>query len=710
MLPENTDELFNQVKQLSREPLTPEASERILHTLRRANSRAERQLKRKRTWRHIAVALAATCLFAIVVKGWGALPGPMGQEESSPTAPSTAEQKSGAEQTADSNEPANATDAREEKKPVQIDVPWQESPLFDLYDKDGSLVFPSGVRGVKGKIGFREDGGTPFIANVQETVAKMFWYVWGDADKLVGKQLVATAVHQESGKKITLDKSKLESGIYGEDASALTSFAPLTEKGLWRIDVTLDGNYFDSIVVRVKEGYVKTKTATFDISPDDLVVYKPLRVWLDVPSQPDKQKALDVRAFPLNERKKQRTFKFTSEDGSYSGTFLFDTPGKWQLEVLGEKTVVDVSSRHGWKVSPRFDLLDKDGSVVYPKGVRGIEGKVGFLDNGDVSIVAGASETVAKMFWYVWGDSKKLVGKQLLATAVHEETGEAFTLDRSELTNGLYGEDAHALTTFAPFPRKGLWRIDINIDGTHFASFVVNVKDDFIRTKSSYFSVSRDDVKVGKIHATLFASGEQKEKALDIRARSLNNDQRATFSLTKGGSVIRAMDNVPETIYEGLLSFPTPGEWELDVRGEKVVVNVGESKESEAEWRESEPVAITDAAHNVIFPDDVIGVPDKVGLTPTAFITKEPATGLKWYVNDPSKQYANKTLIATATHRLTGERVRLSKTALNGSQRGTFATTPETDLKPLPHKGVWRVDVTVGGTAIDSFTVEVTDE
>jgi hypothetical protein len=38
---------------------------------------------------------------------------------------------------------------------------------------------------------------------------------------------------------------------------------------------------------------------------------------------------------------------------------------------------------HAWELSPKFDLLKEDKTIIYANRVIGIEGKIGYLESGD---------------------------------------------------------------------------------------------------------------------------------------------------------------------------------------------------------------------------------------------------------------------------------------------------------------------------------------
>ncbi|MBW5444776.1 hypothetical protein GE107_01695 [Cohnella sp. CFH 77786] len=226
-------------------------------------------------------------------------------------------------------------------------------------------------------------------------------------------------------------------------------------------------------------------------------------------------------------------------------------------------------SPQDWNVASKFDLRDRDGRVVYPERLIGIEGKIAFLEPYD--LVANAKEPVAKMFWYVWGDSA-VPGTRLTATAVSRDTGKRFLLNETTLNGPIYGADAHALTSFAPFPNKGLWRIDVALNGKPFGRFVVFVKDEYIHTKTAKFLLSKDDAAAGATETVLVVPGRGDKETIEVRVSPARHEGRTYVIPFRKGDTYGTVQ--PITHYSGTLHFDAPGEWRIEVLGETTNVTV----------------------------------------------------------------------------------------------------------------------------------------
>ncbi|WP_372632963.1 hypothetical protein [Cohnella sp.] len=246
---------------------------------------------------------------------------------------------------------------------------------------------------------------------------------------------------------------------------------------------------------------------------------------------------------------------------------IIDRADKWGASLLGLRPAAPAA-----EISPLFDLIDKDGTVVYPDRLRGIEGKIAFSEYPG-GFVANSGTTVSKVFWYLWGDPQRLSGAYLVAEAVNLDTGKKFALNETRLNGPIYGADANAVTRFNRFPDKGVWRIDVELDGEPYGSIVVRVKDEYIHTESSSFLVSKDDASIGVTETSLIVQGHDMPETLDVIVQPADVSGQArklTFLIEQ--EYVQAME--PVTHYSGSLEFDVPGKWRIEVLGEKTTVEV----------------------------------------------------------------------------------------------------------------------------------------
>lgn len=448
----------------------------------------------------------------------------------------------------------------------EVEEDWPLSPTFDLYDRDGTLIYRDRVRGVEGRIGFLDVG--DFAATERETGAKMFWYVWGDPEQLVDKELVATAVHQRTGETFILNRTKLMSGFYGADAHNLTQFEPFPLKGIWRIDVEIDGKPYGSIVIHVKDQYVRTKSYRFvGLSKDDLIegVYLSLR--LDG-NNVRKLERIEVNAIQLNNRSAKTTFYLYDQ----SGSLYFDQPGKWQLEILGEKTTVEVRAAEApWQVSPVFQITDPE----HLKGMKmqGIEGRFAFPP---VDYMVGQKQ--GKMLGLLWGDVEQYWGKDIVLTAEKQHTGKKTFITKDVVREPWDGIGTHVMTSFNAFPSTGIWRVDIIIDGDLYGSMVVNVKQGYPSTRTGRLMQSAEDFYVGMSRTDIEIYGEQLDEEVVVTATFIDDPSIMHQSVYKRKEVVTygtdTLDPYDNTRYVGSLNFDREGKWEIDILDSKTDIYV----------------------------------------------------------------------------------------------------------------------------------------
>jgi hypothetical protein len=98
--------------------------------------------------------------------------------------------------------------------------------------------------GVKDRIGITT---APLLVDVSQ---KVLWYFWGDPEKLTGS-LKIMGTSKNSGEAITLFEGKLGKGnsVLGSTTS-MPSGIKLTDAGLWRLDVYINGKLFESLIVQ----------------------------------------------------------------------------------------------------------------------------------------------------------------------------------------------------------------------------------------------------------------------------------------------------------------------------------------------------------------------------------------------------------------------------------------------------------------------------
>ncbi|TVY01967.1 hypothetical protein [Cohnella terricola] len=226
------------------------------------------------------------------------------------------------------------------------------------------------------------------------------------------------------------------------------------------------------------------------------------------------------------------------------------------------------------EISPIFDLVDKEGRIVYPDRLIGIKSKIAFTFD-QRGFIAKSTDTVSKIFWVVWGDPAELRGASLVAKGTNLDTGETFTVNESKLGGPYYGYDASVVTAFNSFPSKGKWRIDVELNGKLYGTIVVPVKAEYIHTERYRFMISEDDALTGNNETTLIVPGHDQPDTLDVIAQLKDSSGQASRStFRKTGDFIQSSTLEPVTEYSGTLRFDRPGRWQIELMGEKTSIEV----------------------------------------------------------------------------------------------------------------------------------------
>lgn len=206
-----------------------------------------------------------------------------------------------------------------------------------------------------------------------------------------------------------------------------------------------------------------------------------------------------------------------------------------------------------------FTLPDRDQEVL------GIEGQVGILSlNGQ--FIAEDVRRGGKLMLYFWGDPNTLVGKNFLVDAENRK-GKKVELARGTLSAGLYGEDAHTLTSFVPFPTAGEWLLTFYVEDEPLEAFSITVFPPFPQTEHYTLIDSPMELPVGEVVELYIEStiGEKEEIGVQLLDMKGNIKEETIFQRSSSG-----FRNSQEIyIYEGVLMFQELGAWRLVIDGEQ---------------------------------------------------------------------------------------------------------------------------------------------
>ena len=301
-------EYVSKLQAMPRHQLTPEARSRVLSAIRE-----EQSMPAKRHFRYAWVLAACVLLFAGVYLS-GFLAG---------------------------EKPATI-----KKEPVKKPELSQEGVYFERVDRSGNPI-PEKILGIPNKIGllgiFEE-----WVALDGQNTAKVFVYMWGEADKLVDESISVTAEHTGTGEKVPLASGTVSSPIDQEDAAFLASFAPLPYAGTWNLHFTVAEEPFADFSVIVKEPYPQTDKIVIRRMPDDFKANETEMTEIHV-LKGETPETVDVRLKSLETGKEiTETFKNSGDYNAagehpyYWGTLRFPDKGDWSITVLGETVDVHV--------------------------------------------------------------------------------------------------------------------------------------------------------------------------------------------------------------------------------------------------------------------------------------------------------------------------------------------------------------------------------
>ncbi|HEY4552826.1 MAG TPA: hypothetical protein VIG80_06505, partial [Bacillaceae bacterium] len=208
-----------------------------------------------------------------------------------------------------------------------------------------------------------------------------------------------------------------------------------------------------------------------------------------------------------------------------------------------------------------FIIQEPDYKVI------GIEGRVGILNTFN-HFVAEDTRRGSKIMLYYWGNPEELVGEKYRVEAV-SRFNEKIILSEGVLGAPLYGEDAHTLTRFEPFPKEGIWQLSFYVGDSLFEEFTLDVLPPFPKTEHYTLVYSPKELPIGK-EAEMFIESTWKDKK-KIEVRLLNKwgktVQKTTFKGEHSGIDAKTMKSL--YMFSGKLEFPEKGTWRLEIDGEK---------------------------------------------------------------------------------------------------------------------------------------------
>jgi len=134
--------------------------------------------------------------------------------------------------------------------------------------------------------------------------------------------------------------------------------------------------------------------------------------------------------------------------------------------VSGQKQAVENQER--WEQSPLFTTSTGSKAI-------GIKGKAAILvhEDQDFEVIA----EYQKYMWLIWGNRQQLAQSNLEIYGTHQRSKERKLLHRDPRLSNLHHHGSDAVSLSGPtFPKTGLWKLDVYLNGKLHESFVIDVK------------------------------------------------------------------------------------------------------------------------------------------------------------------------------------------------------------------------------------------
>jgi hypothetical protein len=207
----------------------------------------------------------------------------------------------------------------------------------------------------------------------------------------------------------------------------------------------------------------------------------------------------------------------------------------------------------------KFFLADR-------REVFGVEGKVALL-NFD-QFVAEDHRRVAKLMIFFWGNPDELVGKTYRVEATNQYS-EKLLLSKGTLTSALNSEDAHTLTSFTPFPKEGEWQLSFYVGDALYEEFTLNVLPPFPKTEHYEIINSPAELNVGIESPVTIESSWEDKKEIEVKLLNEAGEVIDQDIFKQDAMNYDASTSHPVYLFDGTLTFPKRGTWELEIDGEK---------------------------------------------------------------------------------------------------------------------------------------------
>ncbi|MFC5603292.1 hypothetical protein [Sporosarcina koreensis] len=225
------------------------------------------------------------------------------------------------------------------------------------------------------------------------------------------------------------------------------------------------------------------------------------------------------------------------------------------------------------EIGEYFALFNEAGQPIYLDSNYGIPGKVSLLL--PVDLVAEDYRGVAKIMVYLWGNPDDLVNKDMKIEGVHVDSGYTQEMASFTLSNGMYGSDAHALTSFKPFVKQGYWNLKFIYKDETFGEFSVYVKEPYVEIDKATLMISKEDLVAGTFEdVNLEVEGENLPEQVELSLYNLEDGTEKVFTFSDRTDFIESSTAKKVSIFTGDIVLKKSGKYRITVLNQSVQIDV----------------------------------------------------------------------------------------------------------------------------------------
>lgn len=219
-----------------------------------------------------------------------------------------------------------------------------------------------------------------------------------------------------------------------------------------------------------------------------------------------------------------------------------------------------------------FGLIDKNGTSHYVDSNFGIPNKVSLL--APKEWVAKDYRSVGKIMIFLWGEDKDFANKPLQIDAINIKTGIKEHLATAVVSGGMYGADAHAVTSFKQFDLPGKWNLEFTAGGRKVGEFAIYVKEPYIKIGNSTLMISKEGLYAGFYEAAYIeVEGEHLPPEIELEVVALENGEVSTFTFKDKTDYITT-DGKKISMYKGDFNIKKSGRYRFSVLKQSQAVEV----------------------------------------------------------------------------------------------------------------------------------------